>query len=140
VITLWSGSVTSIPSGWVLCDGTNGTPDLRDKFVVGANTGTGDTVYPGLSVGATGGNADATLVAHNHTGTTNVAGNHSHGVPTGFGDDSPITSARNGSPETDISTTVAGNHSHTLAISFEGAPATDANLPPYYALAYIMKL
>ena len=37
-IGLWSGTVVSIPPGWHLCDGTNGTPDLTDKFVVGAGT------------------------------------------------------------------------------------------------------
>ena len=46
-IVMWSGSVASIPSGWLLCDGTNGTPDLRNRFIVGA----GST----YAVGATGG-------------------------------------------------------------------------------------
>lgn len=46
-IIMWSGSIVSIPTGWVICDGTNGTPDLRDRFVVGAGT-----TY---SVGGTGG-------------------------------------------------------------------------------------
>lgn len=64
VITLWSGSIASIPSGWVLCNGSNSTPDLRDRFVVGAGT-----TY---AVGATGGantvTLDATMIpAHTHT-------------------------------------------------------------------------
>jgi hypothetical protein len=46
LISIWSGSVGSIPSGWVICDGSNGTPDLRSNFVIGA----GST----YSVGATG--------------------------------------------------------------------------------------
>ena len=58
-ILMWSGSVASIPSGWSLCDGTNSTPDLRNRFVVGA----GDT----YSVDATGGSADAIVVSHTHT-------------------------------------------------------------------------
>lgn len=36
VITAWAGSILGIPSGWFLCDGTNGTPDLRNKFIIGA--------------------------------------------------------------------------------------------------------
>jgi microcystin-dependent protein len=80
VITLWSGSIVSIPSGWLLCNGSSGTPDLRDRFVVGAGT-----TY---AVGATGGSAsvtlDATMIpAHTHTvsasGTTSAVSNdHNH--------------------------------------------------------------
>lgn len=38
VICMWSGATTAIPTGWALCNGSNGTPDLRDKFVVGAGS------------------------------------------------------------------------------------------------------
>ncbi len=61
-IISWSGSILSIPTGWVLCDGTNGTPDLRNQFVVGS----GDT----YSVDETGGNLN-----HNHDFD---AGQHHH--------------------------------------------------------------
>ncbi len=37
MITMWSGDITKIPPGWALCDGTNGTPDLRGRFVLGYN-------------------------------------------------------------------------------------------------------
>lgn len=78
VITLWSGSIVSIPAGWYLCDGTNGTPNLRDRFVVGAGT-----TY---AVGATGGSASVTLDAtmipgHTHTfsaTTSAVSNDHTH--------------------------------------------------------------
>ena len=63
---MWSGATSAVPSGWVLCDGQNSTPDLRNKFIVGASDSTGDTSYPGVSPGATGGSADATLVSHTH--------------------------------------------------------------------------
>jgi hypothetical protein len=69
MITLWSGSIASIPSGFALCDGTSGTPDLRDKFIVGA----GST----YAVDATGGSADATLPTHTHTNTVTDPG-HFH--------------------------------------------------------------
>jgi hypothetical protein len=58
-ILLWSGSIGSIPAGYVLCNGNNGTPDLRDRFIVGA----GST----YAVDATGGSADATLPTHTHS-------------------------------------------------------------------------
>jgi len=74
MITMWYGSIASIPSGWYLCDGTNSTPDLRNRFIVGA----GST----YAVAATGGSANATLVSHNHTATSTFTGSalgtHSH--------------------------------------------------------------
>jgi hypothetical protein len=81
VISLWYGSIGSVPTGWYLCDGANGTPDLRDKFVVGA----GST----YSVAATGGSTDAIVVTHNHTATSVVTDpGHLHsdtGQVQGFG-------------------------------------------------------
>ena len=72
-IILWYGASNAIPAGFVLCDGNNGTPDLRDKFVVGAGNN--------YAVGATGGSANATLVEHSHnvSGSTSDNGSHSHG-------------------------------------------------------------
>jgi hypothetical protein len=134
-IVLWSGSIGSIPSGWLLCDGTSGTPNLRDRFVVGA----GST----YAVAATGGSANATLVSHTHTASVTDPG-HTHAT----------------TPSTSLVGTVAGGHPggaapnpgtpSTLTInteftgisvtnSTEGSSGTNANLPPYYALAYIMK-
>jgi len=80
-IIMWSGSIASIPGGWLLCNGTSGTPDLRDRFIVGA----GST----YAVNATGGFATyslstAQLPSHTHTGTTaNVDINHTHSGSTG---------------------------------------------------------
>ena len=73
-IIMWSGAENAIPTGWVLCNGSNSTPDLRNRFVVGAGTG---SIY---SVGDTGGSNDATLVSHSHNvnGNTNNTGDHSH--------------------------------------------------------------
>jgi hypothetical protein len=134
-IILWSGSIATIPSGWVLCNGSNGTPDLRDRFVICA----GGT----YAVAATGGNADATLVSHTHTATSSVVDpGHAHtfliGPRLGGSYSYPSNSdsaASNG----------VGTNSNTTGItvtttnSTEGSSATGANLPPYYALAYIMK-
>jgi hypothetical protein len=133
-IILWSGSLGSIPSGYVLCDGTNSTPDLRDRFVIGA----GST----YSVAATGGSADAIVVSHTHTATVTDPG-HAHGGvmlyqagngnagtnPTG-----PWRTDTGGTQNTNTATTGI-----TVANTATGVSGTNANLPPYYALAYIMK-
>ena len=139
VITLWSGSVVSIPSGWLLCNGSSGTPDLRDRFIVGA----GST----YAVGATGGSANAIVVAHTHTGTTASNGNHAHYV--GSNDSTANDGGAPGTQEfvrnwnsgngLQADTNAAGAHTHTFTTDSTGSSATNANLPPYYALAYIMK-
>jgi microcystin-dependent protein len=136
VITMWSGSVASIPSGWYLCDGSNSTPDLRNRFIVGA----GST----YAVAATGGSADAIVVSHTHTGTTAGAGAHTHtmnasrevtNTPTDrVGDNGTFA---DGTKSFGMSN--PGNHVHTFTTDSTGSSGTNANLPPYYALAYIMK-
>ena len=93
MIILWSGSISNIPDGWALCDGSvsNGeqTPDLRDKFVVGASIGTGN-VGETYSVGDNGGNdlitlTEAQMPSHTHglndSGHSHTAsGSHTHSV------------------------------------------------------------
>ena len=176
-ILLWSGSAASIPSGFVLCNGSNSTPDLRNKFVVGAYSDGSNTNWPNLQPGSTGGSADAVVVSHSHnhnlSGNTNNTGNHSHNVSgnsnnTGghshnrdkwggnFGGSSGATVFRSdangnrstnnaGSHSHNISgnTNNTGAHSHNVSISgnvaSNGVSGTNKNLPPYYALCYIMK-
>ena len=110
-IIIWSGAASAIPTGWVLCDGNNSTPDLRDKFVVGASNSTGDTTYPGLSPDATGGAA---------TDTVNIS------------DSASVVFGANGTG----TASKAGSSSATVSISDSDTVNT---LPPYYALCYIMK-
>jgi hypothetical protein len=136
MIMLWSGSSGSIPSGWLLCDGSNSTPDLRNRFVVGA----GST----YAVGATGGTADAVVVSHTHSTTVTDPG-HNHGWS------SFTVNADGGNQATGMFTHISswGNtvsrptDSATTGISVSnsttGSSGTNANLPPYYALCYIMK-
>jgi microcystin-dependent protein len=148
VITLWSGSTGTIPSGWVICDGTNGTPDLRDRFVVGA----GST----YAVDATGGSstttlAEANLPAHTHGagtlgGTTDTTGAHTHTQifgPSGGTDTTLDGSTTRSGLATANETASSGDHSHTLTVTGSTASAGSGtsfdNKPPYYALAYIMK-
>jgi hypothetical protein len=131
MISLWYGSIGSVPVGWYLCDGTNGTPDLRDKFVVGA----GST----YSVAATGGAADAIVVSHNHTATVTDPG-HTHTARSEAQVGSNSSIAQMG---TNTVTTGTFINSAVTGISVTNASAgvsgTNANLPPYYALAYVMK-
>ena len=155
-IILWSGSVASIPSGWALCNGSNGTPDLRNRFIVGA----GST----YAVDATGGSADAIVVSHTHTysGTTASNGTHNHNSinnnisqgaiePGDFTNKSRAVGVSGGdyslngdtslAPDRGL-TSDAGAHTHTYSGTTDstGNSGTNANLPPYYALAYIIKL
>lgn len=116
IIVNWSGAANAIPSGWALCNGQNGTPNLLNKFVVAAGSS--------YSVGAQGG-------AATHTLTVAELPRHSH----------DIYSAQNGAGATvqpgsyprdsnrilDNTSSVGGGQSHN-------------NMPPYYALCYIMKL
>ena len=142
-IIIWSGSVASVPSGWYLCNGSNGTPDLRDRFVVGA----GST----YAVAATGGSANAIVVSHTHTATSTVTdAGHFHDMGA-VRDAGPYgsttissqtvedwTSARTSTSSGNTSTNTTGITVATTNAS-SGSSGTNANLPPYYALAYIMK-
>lgn len=142
MIMLWSGSIATIPSGWLLCDGSNGTPDLRDRFVIGAGSN--------YSVAATGGSKDAIVVSHTHTATVTDTG-HTHSPVTannGFATASSTTPFNRvgetwSSPTgTNLNNNVAIASATTgisVGISTTGSSGTNANLPPYYALAYIMK-
>jgi len=155
-IVMYGGSTA--PSGWQLCDGSTPqttalqtllggagqtVPNLKDKFIVGAGNN--------YALKATGGSADATLVSHSHTTNStsktltgavtkvsecyNVAGGAS-GVFTKTNDgNSPVTGGSSNSPTSGF--TFDGTHSHDT--NSQGSSATNANLPPYYALTYIIK-
>ena len=134
-IIMWSGSIATIPTGWFLCDGTNGTPNLLDRFVVCAGSG--------YSVAQTGGAADAIVVGHTHSSSVSTADlSHTHGitVPTSGYSAGLTTSSTpfNGSGQT-AGMSANATHSHTVTINATGTIGTNANLPPFYALAYIMK-
>jgi hypothetical protein len=155
-IIIWSGAANAIPSGWVLCDGNNSTPDLRGKFIVGySNT---DGLF---DVADTGGSKDAVLVSHTHNLqnhvhginlTTNDPGDHNHTYNQGnvvtYAFTGGAGSVRN-QGVTSSNTSAAGGHTHTVSgntgtpatntTDTLGESATNKNLPPYYALCYIMK-
>ena len=134
MISLWYGSIGSVPLGWYLCDGANGTPDLRDKFVVGA----GST----YSVAATGGSTDAIVVSHNHTATSVVTDpGHLH-TETAY-NTAGIGNAGGGGARVNAVTVNTGSAVTGITVATTnvaaGVSGTNANLPPYYALAYVMK-
>lgn len=147
-IIMWSGSVASIPSGWALCDGTSGTPNLMDRFVVGAGSS--------YAVGDTGGSdtttlSEANLPAHTHSfsATTNTTGAHTH-TQIYFQQTASIGQSASGANNAGAATAnylttntgSSGSHSHTVSgtTGSTGSGTGFTNLPPYYALAYIMKL
>jgi len=144
MIMMWSGTIATIPSGWVLCDGTSSTPDLRNKFVIGAHSDSGGAAKTTVTGSSTlsGGSKDAIVVSHTHTATSSSENEHSHtydkaGGAAKAGGDVFDPSALTGNSSTSTSTVAA--HNHTITVSSAGSSGTDANLPPYYALAYIMK-
>jgi hypothetical protein len=124
-IFLWSGSIGSIPAGYVLCNGSNGTPDLRNRFVVGA----GST----YAVDATGGSADAIVVTHTHA-ITDPGHLHAINFLSTAGGSAYGTGAGSNAFGTQTNSAVTG-----ISINNAGTSGTNANLPPYYALCYIMK-
>lgn len=118
---IWSGSESDIPDGWALCNGTNGTPDLSDKFVIGAGNK--------YNSGDIGGEESVTLTidetpSHSHTFGHNV-----------------VTSDTNGSYVLSNSNKW-GYYNATIISNTESVGGDQAhnNMPPYYALCYIMKI
>lgn len=128
-IIIWSGAVGAIPANWQLCDGTGGTPDLRDKFVIGAGSS--------YAVNATGG---ATTHTHTVAIASGLAGSHNHGGTTGGPNDITV-SLTPGAGD------IAATHIHTHTISTEahhqhgvnGNTGAGSTMPPYLALCYIMR-
>ena len=132
LISLWSGAIGSVPAGWYLCDGANGTPDLRNRFLVGA----GST----YSVNATGGSADSIVVSHTHTASSVVTDpGHNHTVNAG----ATVSNSLNSGGTVNLGPTNTGTATTGITVATTntstGVSGTNANLPPYYALAYIMK-
>lgn len=149
VIAMWSGTNSNIPSGWALCDGTNSTPDLTDRFILGRasgsntnNTGGANTVTlatgnlpahthssgniatdsAGAHTHTLSGNTSS-AGAHNHNGNTSNTGSHSHYVGRSWGstDRRPIPTAYFGGSNSNYNTGSGGSHSHNLSISNTGA-------------------
>ena len=145
---MWSGTDGSVPTNWALCNGSNGTPNLIDKFIVGRGSA--------YAAGDTGGNADAIIPEHTHTAT---GGSHGHPVRhstqiTGAVDADASGgyvldntgvqdfTANNSTPGSTSGDQIGQSGSLTLTAAnpVGAASTTNANLPPYYAIAYIMRI
>lgn len=145
IIAMWSGTIGTIPSGWYLCNGSNGTPDLRDKFIIGASADSGGAAKTNITAAytQTGGSKDAIVVSHTHTATVTDPG-HSHVSSaiyqnTGTGNQTTNNNATyNVAAITDVGTSTSTT-GISISNSTTGSSGTNANLPPYYALAFIMK-
>lgn len=141
MIMMWSGTIATIPSGWYLCNGSNGTPDLRNKFVIGAYQDTTGTAYTTVTGSDTqsGGTKDAIVVSHTHTATVTDPGHtHNYGQSerTQVGTDNGV--AYDSEPSSAFATS-SSTTGITVANSTTGSSGTNQNLPPYFALAFIMK-
>jgi len=166
-IIMWSGAVADIPTGWALCNGQvvngNTTPNLLDKFILGAgnaynpgNTGGSSTTTPAGTIDNTAitptgtvGNTTLTtaqIPAHSHTTTIKTCGSEvaGYGLQAGSGSFRDRIYVTGGSTDTS-STGSGGSHNHTFTGTSQShnhtfAGTSQANLPPYYALAYIMRV
>jgi microcystin-dependent protein len=157
MIVMWSGAINAIPNGWALCDGNKGTPDLRNRFIAGA----GDKYKPGDYGGVDTVTLNVKQIpAHDHDGNTESGGQHEHltegqdayglawrkrtypgdtTVKMGYG------GGRGGDPNNEMwrghaHTDFEGQHAHHFRTGLNGGSDAHENRPPYYALAYIMKL
>lgn len=167
LIAMWSGSVA--PTGWNLCDGTLGTPDLRGRFIIGVNsTHTLNSTGGSITTSSAGSHTHSMTGAgsHNHTGvsgstilTTDQIPAHKHTISgTCTSEDNNFTSGtqyplREGSnvqlrSYSEDTQNTGGSEGHTHTIGTEGEHAhslvaegthSHTTEPPYYALAYIMK-
>jgi len=141
LIAMWSGSIGSIPSGWYLCDGSNGTPNLTDRFIIGA----GST----YAVNGTGGSTTATLTstnlpAHTHTATVTDAGHaHNYAGWTTFYDSGAGAGGNAVARGNLTQTTSSATTGISVAVSGGGSGGASGTafsiLPTYYALAFIQK-
>jgi len=138
VIQIWAGTIATIPSGWAICDGLGGTPNLLDKFVRGVNT---NVTNPGL----TGGLSTVTLTisqmpSHNHTPT--LGQNHDHTIPTGTGNGT--TGVKRGTVPQGNGLDL-GDESDPIVVGGNdtgntGSNQAHDNIPPFFEVAYIIKL
>ncbi len=159
LILIWSGTAASIPDGYVLCDGENGTPDMRDKFVCGAYwstwEGEADDPWPVRDLGHTHTYSDAELQttgsAHSHTvdealGNYPDSGVSEHATTEGLAHDGYTTAADAHThpmvTPTEALATAAdetGEHHHNVSGALFAPTHQEVDItPPYYALCYIM--
>lgn len=138
-IVAFSGSA-ALPANWKVCDGTNGTPNLTGRFILGASGAhpAGQASDMAETVTLTVDN----LPSHNHGGATGDAGSHAHVAVRQVGSGSEASNnngdARNAEGDPFTYTGSVGNHAHTIPA--QGGGAAFSKMPPFYALVYIMRV
>lgn len=160
-IIMWYGSVNASGyplmgatpnTNWRVCDGTAGTPDLRERFIVGA--GGNNATVPGgaYTLANVGGEVTHTLTAgemavHAHSGTVDAGGAHTHDVGSIPNGGEGYSLSYNSSNEVfkwgqtgSVTSTSAGSHTHTFTTGNTGSGSAHENRPSYYAIYYIIKL
>ena len=132
IVCLWSGTLADIPDGWAICNGTNGTPDLRSRMIYGV-----DATHPPHHTGGTWAhshNASSSIQPHSHSASSAA---EQTGLPSGtklINSEPDGHFATDDDPHQHLVTVDPDSHNHTVTVS----PKTQR--PPYYALAFIMKL
>ena len=161
VVEMFSGTFTEdnhpidtvtgvVFENYLLCDGTNGTPNLLDKMIIGSGNK--------YTVGDTGGEETHTLTveeipSHTHTAWTDAqnpsgffdvaswsAGIGVGGCVNGWGDTGSLYASDGGNNQPNRRYYVNPNHAHNVGIGGTGGSLAHNNLPPYYALAFILKV
>ncbi|MEM9555735.1 MAG: hypothetical protein AAGC60_15885 [Acidobacteriota bacterium] len=145
LISMWSGSLAEIPRGWVLCDGTEGTPDLRDRFILG----TAGSEEPGATGGVHAFSlTPEQLAEHGHAVSIESAGSHAHPfyrpihgliVDYSLAFWPGVNSAWSSWAGETAHTSAGGEHSHAATLETAGAGAAIDNRPAFFTLAFIMK-
>ena len=137
IVVIWTGTLADVPKGWALCDGTQGTPDLRGRFVLGVNPSDNKNDLTARPMKTTGG-------AETHTLKIEEMPSHTHDI-IGKGDDSGYCKSGQCSfwPTdrwTNDAVVKASTSGGKLVVENAGGDQPHNNMPPYFALAYIMKL
>lgn len=123
LILMWKGTIATIPAGWALCNGSGGTPDLRDKFIVGATQDDGGVAKTNIT-GSLTQSGGAIVTATGYAIVTDSGHYHDLGVG-----------------GTDVGTNMPNYYTTTTTMSANVSDSghTHDSIPPYYALAFIMK-
>lgn len=142
------GAINTIPDGWQLCDGTNGTPDLRGMFIAGYDPNETTQNAPGK----TGGAHEVALTKdqlppHNHTGNTGYGGYHKHniyvklynenGAPASNGNGEIASGGPTYEDNSTWETASNGGHTHNFTTNNEGGGQAHENRPKFYTMAWI---
>jgi hypothetical protein len=140
---MWSGLLANVPTGWALCDGSAGTPDLRDKFIYGWSAG--------VDPGGVGGSSSYTPAGSNSGTVVNSHAVHLHPWGTLAVAAHTVVATKQGTAAGNVVTTathtVSGSTGNNAAVQahtvgtepvFAGTPATIT--PPYFKLAFIMRV